>query len=110
VQDKYLRGVLEVDREMSGYIVKEECTRNRLKVKAEKKAVKFEDKMDGRKNTEKEKEKYYQRNGCEEIERLRAIRRWMNVGLSEKNKATDKQERKEKKSNNPDTTGSMRGV
>jgi hypothetical protein len=93
VQEKSLRGVLEVDREMPGYIVREECTRNRLKVKA----VKFEDKMDGRKNTEKkEKEKYYQRNGCEEIERLRAKRRWMNVGLSERNKATDKQERKEK--------------
>jgi hypothetical protein len=93
VQEKYLRGVLKVNRKMPGYIVREECTRNRVKVKAEK----FEDKMDGRKNTEKkEKEKYYQRNGCEEIERLRAKGRWMNVGLSERNKATDKQERKEK--------------
>jgi hypothetical protein len=28
--------------------VREECKRNRLKVKAEKKKAKFEDKMDGR--------------------------------------------------------------
>jgi hypothetical protein len=88
VQEKYLRWVLGVVRETIGYIAKEECKRNRLRVKAEKRAAKFEDKMDGRefriltelwrekkKNTEKqEREKYYQRNGyaSEEVERLRA--------------------------------------
>jgi hypothetical protein len=37
-----------VDRETPGYIVREECKRNRLRVKAGKRAAKFEDKMDGR--------------------------------------------------------------
>jgi hypothetical protein len=32
----------------------------------------------------------------EEVERLRAKRRWMNAELSEKDKNTDKQERKER--------------
>jgi hypothetical protein len=41
VQENYLKGVLGVDRETSGYIVREECERNRLKVKAEKRASKF---------------------------------------------------------------------
>jgi hypothetical protein len=69
---KYLRGV---DRETP---MKEEYKRNRLRVKAGKRAAKFEDKMDGReeyriltecwrekkKNTEKKEiEKYHQRNG-----------------------------------------------
>jgi hypothetical protein len=52
-----------------------------------------------RKNTEKkETEKYYQRIGCasEEVERLKAKGRWMNVELSERNKDTDKQERRER--------------
>jgi hypothetical protein len=40
--------VLGVDRETPGYIVKEECKRNRLKVKAGKRAAEFEDKIDGR--------------------------------------------------------------
>jgi hypothetical protein len=31
VQEKYLRGVLGVDREAPGYIVREECKRNRLR-------------------------------------------------------------------------------
>jgi uncharacterized LabA/DUF88 family protein len=62
--------------------------------------------MDGRewwrekkKNTEKkEGEKYYQRNeyAREEVERLRAKGRWMNVELSERNKDRDKQERRER--------------
>jgi hypothetical protein len=34
VQEKYLRGVLGMDRETPGYIGREECKRNRLKVKA----------------------------------------------------------------------------
>jgi hypothetical protein len=88
--------------------VREECKRG-LRVKAEKRAGRFEDKMDGReecrilmecwrekkKNMEKkEREKYYQRNG-EEVERLRAKGRWMNVKLSERDKDT-KQERRER--------------
>jgi RNase P/RNase MRP subunit p30 len=51
------------------------------------------------KNTEKkEREKYYQRNGyaSEEVERLRAKGRWMNVELSEKDKDTDRQEIRER--------------
>jgi hypothetical protein len=43
VQEKYLRGVLGEDRGTPGYIVREECKRNRLRVKA----AKFEDKLDG---------------------------------------------------------------
>jgi hypothetical protein len=81
-----------VDRETPGYTVREECKRNRLRVKAGKRRAKFEDKMNERKECrmltecwrgkEKRKrtrgrrmrEKYYQRNGCaiEEVERLRA--------------------------------------
>jgi hypothetical protein len=51
------------------------------------------------KNTEKkESEKYYQRNGyaSKEVERLRVKGRWMNVELSERDKDTDKQERRER--------------
>jgi hypothetical protein len=48
VQEKYLRGVLGANRETPGYIVRKECKRNRLRVKVGKRAVKFEDKMDGR--------------------------------------------------------------
>jgi hypothetical protein len=48
VQEKYLRGMLRVDRETPSYLMRKECKRNRLRVKAGKKAVKFEDKMDGR--------------------------------------------------------------
>jgi hypothetical protein len=50
VQEKYLRGMLGVDRETAGYTVKEKCKRNRLRVKAGKRAAKFEDKMDERKS------------------------------------------------------------
>jgi hypothetical protein len=75
-----------------GCIVKKECKRNRLRVKARKRAA--EDKMDGReecrilteywrekkKNMEKkEREKYHQRNRyvSEEVERLRTKGRWL---------------------------------
>jgi hypothetical protein len=47
VQEEYLRGVLGVDRETPGYKVREWCKRNSLRVKAGKRAAKFEDKMDG---------------------------------------------------------------
>jgi DNA-binding PadR family transcriptional regulator len=79
-------------------------------VKEGKRAAKFEDKMDGReecrilteccreKRKNKEKKKYYQRNGygSEEVERLRAKGRWMNVELTESDKDTDKQDRRER--------------
>jgi hypothetical protein len=48
VQEILLRGVLGVDRETPGNLVREECKRNRLRVKARKRAAKFEDKMDER--------------------------------------------------------------
>jgi hypothetical protein len=46
----------------------------------------------------KEREKYYQRNGnaSEPVKRFRAKKRWMNVDLSERDKGTDKQQRKER--------------
>jgi hypothetical protein len=50
VHEKYLREVLGVDKETSSYIVREECKRNRVRVKAGKRAAKFRDKMDGRKS------------------------------------------------------------
>jgi hypothetical protein len=46
----------------------------------------------------KEREKYYQRNqyASEEVERLKAKGRWMNVELTERDKDTGKQERRER--------------
>jgi hypothetical protein len=70
--------------------VREECKRKRLRVKAGKRTTKFEDKIDGRekcriltenwkemrtiRRRNREREKYYQRNGyaSEEMERLGA--------------------------------------
>jgi hypothetical protein len=59
-----------VDRETPGYnIVREECKRNRLRVKAGKKAAKFGDKMDGREECrileKKEKERRRRRGVCQ---------------------------------------------
>jgi hypothetical protein len=34
-----------VDREMPGYVMRNECKKNRLRVKAGKRAAKFENKM-----------------------------------------------------------------
>jgi hypothetical protein len=108
MQEKYLRWVLGVDRETPAYIVREECKKNRLRVKAGKRAAKYEEKMDGREECsilrecwiekKKTEKKYYQRNGyaSEEVERLRAKGRWMNVKLSEENKNMNKQERRGK--------------
>jgi hypothetical protein len=45
-----MKRVLGLDRETPGYIMREKCKRNRLRVKAEKRAAKFGDKMDGRKS------------------------------------------------------------
>jgi hypothetical protein len=42
MQEKYLRGVLGVERETSSDIVREECKRNRLRVSAGKRAPMFE--------------------------------------------------------------------
>jgi hypothetical protein len=39
-----------VDKETSGYIVREECKKNRVRVKVGKRAAKFGDKMDGKKS------------------------------------------------------------
>jgi ribosomal protein S6E (S10) len=108
-----MRGVLEMDRETPGYIVREECKRNRLRVKAGKKAAKFEDKMDGREefrilteccrekkktHGEGERERNTIRNGyaSEEIARIKAKGRWINAELSERDKDTDKQKRRER--------------
>jgi predicted TIM-barrel fold metal-dependent hydrolase len=51
-----------------------------------------------KKNTEKEIEKSYRRNGYarEEVERLKAKGRWVNVELSERDKDPDKQDRRER--------------
>jgi hypothetical protein len=76
VQEKYLRWVLGVDRETPCYIVREECRRRRVRLKAEKRGAKFEDKVDGREESriltecwrekktnmeKKERKIYYQR-------------------------------------------------
>jgi hypothetical protein len=90
--------------------VEEECKRNKLRVKAGKRAAKKQNGWKGRvqdtnrmlerkKNTEKkETENYYQKKGYAsgEVERLRAKGRWMKVELSERDKDTDKQERRER--------------
>jgi hypothetical protein len=110
VQEKYLRGVLGVDRETPGYIEGEGCKRNRVRVKLVQRATKFEDKMDGReecriltecwrekkKNTEKKEREMLPEKRGEEVERLRTKGRWMNVELSAWDKGTDKQERRER--------------
>jgi hypothetical protein len=52
-----------------------------------------------KKNTEKkEREKYHQKKeyASEEVERLRTKGRWMKIELSERDKDTDKQERRER--------------
>jgi hypothetical protein len=77
------------------------------------KAGKFEDNMDGKEECKiltecwrekkkimekKEREKYYQRNGyaSEAVDRFRAKGRLMSAELSERDKDTDKQERRER--------------
>jgi hypothetical protein len=121
VEEKYLRGVLGVNRETPGKSVrgigwewKPERERQSLKINwIEGKRVQDTNRiLERKKNTEKkEREKYvlpkkrvYQ---CQwGVKRLRAKGRWMNMELSERGKDTDKQETRK----NPDTTGSMRGV
>jgi hypothetical protein len=48
VQEKYLRWMLGMNRETPDYIVRDQCKRNKLRMKAGKRAAKFEDIMDGR--------------------------------------------------------------
>jgi hypothetical protein len=48
LQEKYLTEVQGVERETLGYIVREKCKRNRMILKAGKRAAKLEDKMDRR--------------------------------------------------------------
>jgi hypothetical protein len=109
VQKKYLKGVLGVDRETSRYKQGEQWKRNRLRMKAGQTAAKIEDKMGGREEcrilTEcwREKKKNTERgntlrNGysSEEVERLRAKGRWINVELNEGDKDTNKQERRKR--------------
>jgi hypothetical protein len=113
VQEKYLRWVLGVDRETPGYIVREECKRSKLRVKAGKRAAKFEDRMGGREECRvlsecyrekkksadvKERENYCRRDGyaSEEVERMRKEGKWMSAEMSERDKDTDKQERRER--------------
>jgi hypothetical protein len=101
VEERYLRGVLGVERETPGYIVKEECKRNSMSVKVRKRTARFKDKMDGRAECRI-------LTSSEEVERLRAERRWINVELSERDKTETSKERRESK--DPDTTGGMRDL
>jgi hypothetical protein len=112
-QEEVERVQEEMGARSPGYIVREECKRSKLRVKAGKRAAKFEDRMGGREEcriltecyrekkknaNEKEREKYCRRNGyaSEEVERVRAEGRWMCAELSERDRDTDKQERRER--------------
>jgi hypothetical protein len=58
----------------------------------------------GREHGEGERNWY----ASEEVERLRAKGRWMNVELSERDKDTEISKKEGRESKNPDTTGSSR--
>ncbi|KAH0812770.1 hypothetical protein GEV33_010020 [Tenebrio molitor] len=106
VQEKYLRWVLGVDRKTPGYIAREECKRNRLRVKAGKRAAKFEDKKERVRDTDgmlKRKEKEYGEEGEKEIYTTRGTE------LSEMDKDTDSK-KEGKGSKDLDTTGNMKAV
>jgi hypothetical protein len=114
VQEKYLRWVLGVDRETGGYKVRAECKRSRLRVKVGKRAAKFEDRMGAREEcgyslSAVEKRKRTRMRGIErsttgetdtyaseEVERMRAEGILTSAELSERDKDTDKQERRER--------------
>jgi hypothetical protein len=70
---KYLRWVLGVDRETPGYIVREKCKRNRLRVKAGKRTTKFEDKMDGREECRILTECWRQEKGQREVGKRKVL-------------------------------------
>jgi hypothetical protein len=82
VQEKYLKGELGVDRETPGYIVREECKRNRLKVKAGKRAAKFEYKMAGREDCRRTRKK----NTEIEILSEKRIYQWSSGKIKSKRK------------------------
>jgi hypothetical protein len=65
VQEKYLRGVLGVDREAPGYIVREECKRNRPKK--------------GEREQQSLNTKWMEENGGEKRKRTRRRRRERNT-------------------------------
>jgi hypothetical protein len=71
VQEKYLRGVLGVDRETP-----EGCKRNRLRVKTGKREAKFEDKMDGREGMHEEKKKKHGEEGERKILAGMPVKKW----------------------------------
>ncbi|KAH0821375.1 hypothetical protein GEV33_001416 [Tenebrio molitor] len=91
VQEKYLRGVLGVDREtpesdkvrrQNGWKGRVQDTNGMLERKEKK------HREEGGRNATRER--------GEEVERLRTKGRWMNVELSAWDKGTDKQERRER--------------
>jgi hypothetical protein len=115
MQEKYLRRVLRVDRETPNHIVREGVQGEQAESSSSgKRAAKFDDKMDGREECKiltecciekkktrrirKERNTIRERNGyaSEEVERLRAKGRSKNVELSNGDKDTNKQERKER--------------
>lgn len=116
VQEKYLRWILGVDMNTPGYIVREETKREKLRVEAGRRAVKFEDLMSVRPHCllvqecwrekrkraaperRKDRQNYYERNGyaCAKIEELREAGRWMNGELHMRDKDIDQQERRTK--------------
>jgi hypothetical protein len=122
--------VLGVERETPGYIMREECQRNRLKEKAGERAGKFEDKLDGRKECriltkcwrekkkhteegEREREILSEKRACQwrsgKIKRKRKINECRDEWKEWKGQTqTSKKEGEESK--NPDTTRSIRGV
>jgi hypothetical protein len=105
VQEKYFRWVLGVDRETPGYIVREECKKSKLRVKAGKRVAKFEDRMGGREECRILAECYREKKkNANAKNRENYCRR--NGYASEEVK--EKREREGRESENPGTTGSMR--
>ncbi|KAH0809508.1 hypothetical protein GEV33_013282 [Tenebrio molitor] len=78
VQEEYLRWVLGVDRETPGYIVREECKRNGVRVKAGKRAAKFEAQMD-----EREEFRHGKQERRERIEESRYNRKYQTCTSEE---------------------------
>jgi hypothetical protein len=65
LQKNYLRWVLGLDRETPGCILREEYKKNKLRVKAGKRAAKFEDKKRRVQNTNRMLEKKEKEHGEE---------------------------------------------
>jgi hypothetical protein len=101
VQEKYLRwvpGQEWTEKRQVTYMVREEYKRNRLRVKAGKRATKW---MQRKILTEcwrvkKKTRRRRRETGMPEVERLRTKGRWINIEVSERAKNTDKQERRER--------------